>query len=203
MMAQRDGERIRLLTRNGHDWSERLPAVVAAVSQLEVKSYLIDGEAVVCDEQGLAVFKLLRNGGRVKHDAHLIAFDLIELDRRDLQREPIEVRKAELTRLARHASAGLQLCDHIDLPGDLVFAHACKLSAPLPSRNYFRDAAWRLAAMLHPPRQIDGWFGWQIQVAAVRKFQISQTDMEMSFGVAAPFNDVACAHREPLGKTIR
>ena len=26
-----------------------------------------------------------------------------------------------------HIGAGLQLCDHIDLPGDLVFAHACKL----------------------------------------------------------------------------
>jgi hypothetical protein len=43
----------------------------------------------------------------------------------DLTRAPIEERKAELTRLARHASAGLQLCEHIDLAGELVFAHAC------------------------------------------------------------------------------
>jgi hypothetical protein len=53
-------------------------------------------EAVVCDEQGLAVFKLLRRGGRIKHEAHLIAFDLLELDGRDLTRAPIEERKAEL-----------------------------------------------------------------------------------------------------------
>ena len=49
------------------------------------------------------------------------------LDGRDLARAPIEVRKAELARLARYAGAGLQLCEHIDLPGDVVFAHACAL----------------------------------------------------------------------------
>lgn len=60
----------------------------------------------------------------VKHDAHLIAFDLIELDGRDLRWEPIEVRKTQFARLAQHANAGLQLCEHIDLPGDMVLAHA-------------------------------------------------------------------------------
>jgi bifunctional non-homologous end joining protein LigD len=54
MMAQRAGERVRLVTRNGYDWSERYPAVVKAIEQLEVKSCLIDGELVVCDERGLA-----------------------------------------------------------------------------------------------------------------------------------------------------
>jgi bifunctional non-homologous end joining protein LigD len=84
MMAQRAGERVRLVTRNGYDWSERYPAVVKATEQLEAKSCLIDGELVVCDERGLAVFDLLRHGRRVKPEAHLIAFDLVELDGRDL-----------------------------------------------------------------------------------------------------------------------
>jgi bifunctional non-homologous end joining protein LigD len=141
MMARREGERVQLLTRNGDDWSERLPAVMTALNMLKVRSCVIDGEAVVCDELGLAVFKLMRSGGRVKHDAHLIAFDLLELDGRDLRREPIEVRKAELARILefstgkpRHALGaaplhhpGLQLCEHIEQPGDVVFGHACKL----------------------------------------------------------------------------
>jgi bifunctional non-homologous end joining protein LigD len=127
MMARREGERVRLLTRNGNDWSERLPAVMTALNMLKVRSCVIDGEAVVCDEQGLAMFKLMRSGGRVKHDAHLIAFDLLELDGQDLRGEPIEARKAKLARLAGHAGAGLQLCEHIHQPGDVVFAHACKL----------------------------------------------------------------------------
>jgi bifunctional non-homologous end joining protein LigD len=94
---------------------------------LEVRSCLIDGEVVVCDERGLAVFDLLRRGDRVKQGAHLYAFDLLELDGRDLIRVSIEERKHQLTELLRRAAAGLQICEHIDQPGDVVFAHACKL----------------------------------------------------------------------------
>ena len=127
-MAQRDGTSVRLLTRNSNNWSELFPAVMAAVSLPVVQSCLIDGEVVVCNENGLAVFDLLRRGERVKQNAHLIAFDLLQLDGRDLTREPIEERKrllADLLNRIRHP--GLQLSEHIDLPGDLVFAHACKL----------------------------------------------------------------------------
>jgi bifunctional non-homologous end joining protein LigD len=127
MMAWRAGRRLHLFTRNGNDWSELFPAVVAAVKALDVRSCLIDGEVVVCDEQGLAVFDLLRRGSRVKHEAHLYAFDLLELDGRDLMRAPIEERKHELGRLLQKAAAGVQLCAHLDQPRDVVFGHACKL----------------------------------------------------------------------------
>ena len=101
---------------------------MAAVSLLKVRSCLIDGEVVVCNEQGLAVFDLLRRGERVKHEAHLIAFDLLELDGRDLTRAPIEERKRYLAdALNRVRHPGLQLSDHINQPGDVVFAHACAL----------------------------------------------------------------------------
>jgi bifunctional non-homologous end joining protein LigD len=69
----------------------------------------------------------LRHGRRVKPEAHLIAFDLVELDGRDLTAKPLQLRKAELARIMRGADAGLQLCDHIDQPGNVVFAHACQL----------------------------------------------------------------------------
>jgi hypothetical protein len=55
MPALRAGERVRLITRNGHDWGERFPAVTKALELVEVKSCLIDGELVVCDENGLTV----------------------------------------------------------------------------------------------------------------------------------------------------
>jgi bifunctional non-homologous end joining protein LigD len=60
LMARRDPVGIRLLTRNGHDWSPRYPLIAEAVDALKVRSCLIDGEAVACDEKGLAVFGLLR-----------------------------------------------------------------------------------------------------------------------------------------------
>jgi bifunctional non-homologous end joining protein LigD len=127
MMALRAGARVRLLTRNGNDWSDRFPAATAAIVALKVKSCVIDGEIVVCNEQGLAVFELLRRGSKIKPEAHLYAFDLLEQDGCELAREPIEARKAALTQLIRRAGAGLQLCDHIDADGSNVFAQACAL----------------------------------------------------------------------------
>jgi bifunctional non-homologous end joining protein LigD len=88
-MARRDPIGIRLLTRNGHDWAPRYPLIVEAVNRLKARSCLIDGEAVACDENGLAVFERLRR----KHESRrvfLFAFDLLELDGTDLQREPID-----------------------------------------------------------------------------------------------------------------
>jgi bifunctional non-homologous end joining protein LigD len=55
LMARRDPIGIRLLTRNGHDWAPRYPLIVEAVNRLKARSCLIDGEAVVCDDNGLAV----------------------------------------------------------------------------------------------------------------------------------------------------
>jgi hypothetical protein len=53
-----------LLTRNGKDWTGRFLVIVQTASGLKVRSCLIDGEAVCCDENGLAVFALLRHRER-------------------------------------------------------------------------------------------------------------------------------------------
>jgi bifunctional non-homologous end joining protein LigD len=126
LMARRDPVGVRLLTRNGHDWAQRYPAIVEAVDRLKARSCLIDGEAVVCDEHGLAVFERLRHqrGGRA---VFLFAFDLLELDGQDLRREPLETRKATLASLVRGSVPGLRLNEHLPHPGDLVFRHACKM----------------------------------------------------------------------------
>ena len=58
-MARRDPVGIRLLTRNGNDWSARFPWVVEAVNHLKVRSCLIDGEVVCCDEKGVAASHVL------------------------------------------------------------------------------------------------------------------------------------------------
>jgi bifunctional non-homologous end joining protein LigD len=60
LMARRDPVGIRLLTRRGNDRSSRFPLIVDAVNHLKVRSCLIDGEVVCCDERGLAVFHVLR-----------------------------------------------------------------------------------------------------------------------------------------------
>src|SRR6516225_6330709 len=63
IMARRDGAGVRLITRHGNDFTARFPLVASAVSALPARSCLIDGEAIVCDENGLAVFDLIRGHG--------------------------------------------------------------------------------------------------------------------------------------------
>ena len=126
LMARRDPIGIRLLTRNGHDWSPRYPLIVEAVNRLEARSCLIDGEAVACDDNGVAVFERLRRKREGRH-VFLCAFDLLELDGKDLSREPLEVRKATLASLLRARLPGLQFNQHLTHPGDIVFRHACAM----------------------------------------------------------------------------
>jgi bifunctional non-homologous end joining protein LigD len=83
LFVRRNGARVRLLTRNGYDWSDRFPLIFEAALALRPASCLIDGELIVCDEGGLADFGRLRSQ-RHDDDAVLCAFDLIELDGRDL-----------------------------------------------------------------------------------------------------------------------
>jgi bifunctional non-homologous end joining protein LigD len=126
LMARRDPVGVRLLTRHGHDWTPRFPSILQAVNALKVRSCLIDGEAVVCDDNGMAVFERLRQR---RHEASvfLFAFDLLELNGTDLRREPIEVRKATLASVLRSCRSGLQFNQHLTNPGEIVFRHACKI----------------------------------------------------------------------------
>jgi bifunctional non-homologous end joining protein LigD len=127
MMVRRDGDGVRLLTRRGNDWTQRYPLIAAAVEALRVRSCLIDGEAVAWGDDGLPAFDRLRYR-RADASVFLLAFDLLELDGRDLRREPLEVRKATLASVLRKAPEGLQLNEHLEHEdGELVFRHACKM----------------------------------------------------------------------------
>jgi bifunctional non-homologous end joining protein LigD len=56
IMARRDSASFRLITRHGNDFTSRFPLATAAVSALPARSFLIDGEAIVTNADGLAVF---------------------------------------------------------------------------------------------------------------------------------------------------
>ena len=99
---------MRLNTWDGHDFTDRYPLIVDAVRSLPGKSCVLDGEAIVVDQDGLSVFDLLRYR-RHDHAATLCAFDLIELDGADLRRNPIEERKERLAALLRQRHFGMAL----------------------------------------------------------------------------------------------
>jgi bifunctional non-homologous end joining protein LigD len=126
LIVRRDGKAVRLFTRRGYDWTDRYPAIAAAATKLRAKSFTLDGEAVVTGEDGVAVFDALHRRHRAA-DAMLYAFDLLELNGRDLRPLPLGDRKAKLARLLARAPAGIVFNEHTDEDGAVVFRHACKL----------------------------------------------------------------------------
>jgi hypothetical protein len=59
LIVRRDGTAVRLFTRRGYDWTDRYPAIAAAAAKLRAKSFTLDGEAVVCGADGVAIFDAL------------------------------------------------------------------------------------------------------------------------------------------------
>jgi bifunctional non-homologous end joining protein LigD len=126
LIARRDAAGVRLITRKGNDFTKRFPLIAMAVTGLPVRSCLIDGEAIVCDDSGLAVFELLRRY-RTSATAVHCAFDLLELDGEDLRRQPIEVRKAMLVDLLHGVFSTIVVNEHFEGDGAIIYRHACKL----------------------------------------------------------------------------
>jgi bifunctional non-homologous end joining protein LigD len=126
ILAHRQGRVVRLLTRNGNDLANRFPLAAAAILALPIKSCVVDAEAIVCDDQGMAVFDLIRGHGRNGH-AILCAFDLLEVDGEDIRREPIEHRKRRLGELLQLPHDGIALNEHYEADGATIYKHACAL----------------------------------------------------------------------------
>jgi bifunctional non-homologous end joining protein LigD len=124
ILAQKNGGRVRLITRHGYDCADRYPLALAAVSALPARSCLIDNEIIVFNDEGLAAYDLLRARTH-DHRAILCAFDLIELDGADLRPTTIEDRRQQLAWLLRSAHDGIAMNRHYDGDGAMVYKDAC------------------------------------------------------------------------------
>ena len=75
---------MRLFTRNGHDWSNRFPLIVEAALQNKQQHFVIDGEAVLLDDDGVSDFNGLHSR-RHNDQIKLYAFDIMALEGDDLR----------------------------------------------------------------------------------------------------------------------
>jgi bifunctional non-homologous end joining protein LigD len=125
IIARKDGPRVRLYSRPGNDLTHRFPRS-SRPWQACARSRIIDGEAVACDDNGVASFDLIRHQ-RADDSTFLYVFDLIELNGDDLRHDPLEVRKATLASIVAKAGSGIRFNEHMEGDGPTVFAHACKL----------------------------------------------------------------------------
>ncbi len=126
-----DRGRVQLMTRSGLDWTERFPAIAAALAKVPVKSAVVDGEAIIEDAHGISNFSALQEAlsdGRCAKEAILFAFDLMYLNGRDLRRLSLDERKTLLAPLIGDASLpALRYSDHLVADGDAMAQHACRL----------------------------------------------------------------------------
>jgi ATP-dependent DNA ligase len=126
LQVRRVGDQVRLFTRRGYDWSDRYQAIAVTATLLRARSFTLDGEAVVCGPDGVAVFDALHRRGTVS-EAMLYAFDLLELDGEDLRGMPLSDRKRRLARLLGGRRLGIVLSDHTDADGATIFRQACHM----------------------------------------------------------------------------
>jgi bifunctional non-homologous end joining protein LigD len=131
-ICRRDGDRVRVFSRNGRDWTDRVPSIVEAMRNLPLTSAALDGEGVVVDERGLTDFERLRTalaGRGGSRRVFLYGFDLLAA------RWPRSAARAvgNPPRYPDGAGAqggpGIRLSEHLDGDGETIFRHACALGA--------------------------------------------------------------------------
>lgn len=119
-------EAIKIFTRRGHDWTHRFKKVANDVWHIKAGSAIVDGEIVVPAADGSTDFSVLQNELKGKSTSIvLIAFDLLYLNGRDIRKEPLVRRKAELKKIV--AGTDVQFSESFEIEGREMFAHACKL----------------------------------------------------------------------------
>ena len=132
VLARIDGGKVQLLTRRGHDWTNRFRPIPDALEKLDVGQALIDGEIVVMGDSGVSDFGKLQAtlAGEARHDMSFQAFDLLYLNGQDLTGQPLIERKAALKTLLDSQSGATPVAysDHIESLGDKVFTQACALA---------------------------------------------------------------------------
>jgi bifunctional non-homologous end joining protein LigD len=91
ILAYKDGDRVRLVSRNGRDHTRRFSNLAAAVAKLSPRTLVLDGEVAIYDEQLRSRFDWLRepDPDAVASPPLFMAFDVLSWDRRDLTARPL------------------------------------------------------------------------------------------------------------------
>jgi len=142
LIVQRDGNRVRLFTRNGYDWTNRYPLIVEAAHRIRTKQFVLDGEAVLLGVDEISDFDGLYSGQH-NDEIELYAFDILALDGDDLRKLPLHLRKNNLARLLARRADGIHLApfEQGEIGPDLFRAACDMMLEGLVSKR--RDSRYR------------------------------------------------------------
>ncbi|MGN8275931.1 DNA ligase D [Pseudomonas sp. SMN5] len=130
VMARIDNGEVRLITRNGHDWTHKLPKQAEALAALGLESAWLDGEMVVANEQGVPDFQALQNAfdaGSSGKIAYYL-FDLPYLNGMDLRKVPVEERRTALAAVLKdNEDPLLRFSDSFEETPEALLNSACQM----------------------------------------------------------------------------
>ncbi|APO52088.1 DNA ligase [Bradyrhizobium diazoefficiens] len=106
LRLEREGHRVRLITRGGYNWASRYPWIVEAARKVRQKHFVLDGEAVVLGVDGISDFNALHSRKR-DHEVQFCAFDILAEGGDDHRRLSLSMRKTNLERLLARRPEGV------------------------------------------------------------------------------------------------
>ena len=130
VMARIENADVRLLTRNGHDWTHKLPSQAEALAALGLESAWLDGEMVVANDQGVPDFQALQNAFEAGSSGKIAyyLFDMPYLNGMDLRKVPVQERRAALAAvLEPNESPLLRFSDAFEETPDALLNSACQM----------------------------------------------------------------------------
>lgn len=151
-LAIKDGSDVELFSRSRKKMTSAFPGIAAAVRNLPVKRFVIDGEIVALNESGHASFQLLQNRGRISDEGTIIfyVFDLLNLDGRNVRELPLATRRELLQPLIAGRNDSLRFSAALNGSVDVVLAEVKRLGlegliAKKPNSKYEagqRSGSW-------------------------------------------------------------
>jgi bifunctional non-homologous end joining protein LigD len=131
--AYKQGQKVRIRTKNGHDWTHKFPDIADTVAGLPVETIVIDGEAVVLDAVGRTDFNALQKAlgpGNSKAPAAnviLYAFDVLYFDGHDLTGLDLEDRRSILEGIIPEQHSAIRFSEEIEADPATIMEHVCAL----------------------------------------------------------------------------
>lgn len=130
MLARIDAGKVALFTRNGHDWTAKMPQQAAALAGLGLESGWLDGEVVVPNEEGAPDFQALQNAFEAGRSGSILyyLFDVPYLNGMDLRDVPLEQRRAALREVLEGSDSELlRFSEDFTEQPDSILESACQM----------------------------------------------------------------------------
>jgi bifunctional non-homologous end joining protein LigD len=175
-LVLKDGNRVQILSRNEKDLTKMYPAVAAAAAGLKAAQTVIDGEIVALSEAGRPSFQALQHrGSHPKHQIVFYAFDVLNVEGRDLTSEPLTARRAQLAQIVRNDQT---IRRSLELPGS-----AAEITQVLRAAGIEGVIAKRKDSIYQPGERSSDWL--KLKLERQQEFVIGGYRPDGSIGLDA------------------